>query len=605
MNFNKMIGLTLMVGMMSTAQARVEKDVPKKMENLLGHPAKVLNAYEIEKLKLTKGGAKFQPWSSSYWPDIMGGINDHYQLHWAPLSQGQFLMRYGVASGTVARDHQKVVDNMTSDPKTSWSDEDISRRLSPAEKYDLLLGDLNFKFTEAVMDEIDFRNDFGMGVVKKDGSPDGMVDASQGVGDMFEDDPQSPAYARVNNILYKYWNPTHGSTFLHGIQYWNGICDGWAPASIYLPRPTHAITVTGALGHHITFMPDDLKALGSYLFARTNTPFYGSMKYRYAGARCNDKGKKPDLNSDASNGAAIEGAVTNFECNDVDPGVFTLTLVNRLALDGMGFVMETDNNHKVDNHPVARYELKYFNPITGNEGSILQARVPIKNVKDGYNSRRNPKAVYLVGVAADVTYMNYLWAEKEHHHDTDSQDNDKTKVKNYVYDLELDADGNILGGEWGDRSREKNGKIKYADQPDFLWMASLDEMPESMFHHELFDGWKINASVNRPFGNMNWNWDCDPNIPGKCAPIPAEWVKKAKLDEVWAKPEVAEHVVKIPLKDAKGNPVMIPDDNGDLVPATKSEAYPLTARDSKLRSAETLSSIVLFLFDKARSPDQL
>ena len=53
----------------------------------------------------------------------------------------------------------------------------------------------------------------------------------------------------------------------------------------------------------------------------------------------------------------------------------------------------------------------------------------------------------------------------------------KLKERDFVYDLELDQDGNIVGGEWINKVvRRRQGrriveKEKAGDKPDFLWYA--------------------------------------------------------------------------------------------------------------------------------------
>src|SRR5207244_4481178 len=120
-----------------------------------------------------------------------------------------------------------------------------------------------------------------------------------------------------------------------------------------------------------------------------------------------------------------------------------------------------------------------FNPVTGTPGSFQESKTRIDRVLDGYQDRRNPKAKSLVGVMATVTLMNYLWSERDRTPDGDFPEHDKVKVKLFVYDLELDDTGVVVGGEWGNRARENGGKVEYVEQPDFIWMAPLNQLPYS------------------------------------------------------------------------------------------------------------------------------
>ena len=337
-----------------------------------------------------------------------------------------------------------------------------------------------------------------------------------------------------------------------GFAYWSGICDGWAPASIYLPRPTHPVTVTGASGYPITFYPDDLKALGSYLFARTNTPYFATMSYKFAGNACKQKGQ-PEQDEN--------GFIPDAGCNDLDAGMWHLTLLNRIGLDRMGFEMDVDNNVKINNHPVFEYSLTYFNPKTGKKGSMKDSIVSRADFSgDLYASKRDPKAVAIVGVNSKVRFGFYVWPEEHRHVEVDSPAEDKTKTAEYTYDLELDVDGNILGGEWGDRSKEKpvvasddsddaspddsdKGGIEYAKQPDFIWMAPVDQLPYSQMSLSTSKGtFKDNA--------FTWAWS------GK-GEIPEDWLLAAREDQKWEAPVVNDGYSKLKSAQALSNLVYV------------------------------------------------
>ncbi|NDF15885.1 hypothetical protein EB061_11280 [bacterium] len=321
--------------------------------------------------------------------------------------------------------------------------------------------------------------------------------------------------------------------------------------------------MTGALGHRITFYPDDLKALGSYLFARTNNDYLRTMNYRFAGRPCVERGRPATDHL---------GYVKDFRCNDLDAGLWHLVLLNRIGLDHTGFVMELDNNRKINNHPVGSYSISYFNPLTGEEGTFEQSRVPGDRVPDGYARRRNPAARFLVGVRSTVDFRYYRWPEGNRDRAADSPAQDHVKSRTFVYDLELDDSGRILGGEWGDRSRENGERVRYAEQPDFIWMASPDALPFSEQSLYTIAGSRIDPGKEDWFGNTNWAWD------GK-SPLPEDWLRAARADATWKPPVVGE--VRDTLRGGK-------------------EVYPREARDSILKSAEPLSTLVFYLFDRAR-----
>lgn len=569
---NKKLGFaivtTLFAASMPASEARVVGDLNGAMTKLLGHQPAVTSIYDAQAKGLDRKATKFQPWSGSYWPDIQGGIANHWRDHDLFWAQLRFGLRWDVAKKTVRNDLKDVRDKLN-----KWDNEKLNNKMSPSEKYDLLVGNTNFDLTQAVIDEADFRADHRITTKKKDGSEsdtdtDEGIDNNTFLTDVQDDSGNSVAYQKYDNqVEFRYWKKKGAS-----LAYWSGICDGWSPASIYLPRPVKPVTLTGALGHRITFYPDDLKALGSYLFARTNTPYFTTMDYRFAGRKCDQKG---DPSQDHV------GYVKDLRCNDLDAGVFHMALVNRIGVDGMGFIMDIDNNLKINNHPVANYSFTYFNPSTGTEGTLQNSIVNRFSVADGYSKRRHPLTKSIVGVKAQVNYMFYLWPEskqKERSQDYDSVAQDKTEGETYYYDLELDEQGNVLGGEWGVRSSEDiQVAVQYAKQPDFIWMSNTDALPFSEMSVYATAGTPKDPSNPRPFGNMNWAW----NGKGR---LPEDWARAAKADVTWSPPPVGEKK-----KDKE---------------AGTEDIYPAEAKDAILKSAQPLSHIVYYLFDQARAPEQ-
>lgn len=551
------------IAMSSVSHAGVTQNAFEKMKQLLGHEPEVMNVLDAQKQGLDQAKTPFQPWSGSYWPDIIGGIGNHYRQQGAFGSKVKFMFRYDGARGRFHRKHKEVCEKYP-----SWDLETLSNNLSPAEKYDLLIGNSNFDFTRAILDELDFRADHRITNKMADGSDQEDNDEGNDNQFFFEDDPDSTGYAKHDaGFQYRYWRKKGSS-----LAYWSGICDGWAAAANYLPRPEKPVTVRAANGQYVTFYPDDIKALGSYLFARTNTPYFATMNYKFAGRKCSESGS-PRLNT--------ESKIADVRCRDMDAGIWHLTLLNRIGKDKMGFVMDIDNNLKINNHPVGQYALKYFNPATGEEAGLRESIISRYALRDRYAQNRHPKTKFLLGVKSKVKVIYYYWPEKNKDDEYDDESKDKVKEKEYVYDLELDENYNIVGGEWGDRSKEAlvqydDGTVERTndfapDQPDFIWMAERDRLPYSEMSFEAIVGVKKNPSSLRPFANTQWAWD------GKSA-LPADWVAAAKMDQSWSAPVAVEH-----RRDIEGTP---------------------SAWNSQLKSAQPLSHLVYFLFDQSRSQRQ-
>ncbi len=510
----------------TNAEAAAVKDVATATARLLGHAPEVMDLTALE--WRMEGSSRAEPWSGSFWPDILGGIANHYRDRTKTWAQVRFGLRYDVARKGLVRDHEEVVRGWE-----RFNREELNHKLSPAEKYDLLLGNRDFRFTRAILDELEFRAHH----LRKSKLRDG--------GEAVEEDPlltpryadEESSYASVDRAVdYRYWKVRRDS-----LSYWFGICDGWAPASIHLPRPMKPVTVHGLSGREITFFPDDLKALGSYLFSRTNTDAFSTMNYRFSGRPCSDRG---------SPRVARGGQVKDFRCQDVDAGLFHLVLVNRIGQDRIGFMMDVDNNHKINNHPVGAYRSTWFNPRTGRPGSAAESKVGLDRSLDPSWMRRNPEARQLIGVRTRVTYRHYHWPEDRRLYETDSPLDDRIRELEYEYELELDASGRVVGGEW--RNRE---------QPDFIWMANRDALP--------YSEQSVYALPRRL--NGDWAWD------GREA-LPDDWIRAALEDASWSPPVVGML--------GRG-------------PRNRKPVYPESARNSLLKPAQPLSHLVYYLFDQS------
>jgi hypothetical protein len=168
---------------------------------------KLSNLAQMESLK--RATLPISPWTDSYWPTYAGGIANRYgDVRYRPgyrWSENQSYLRNALGKGE-------------------------SAQLSPAEKYDLLVGDKDFTLTRGMWS----------GAAAAAGA-DGIVEG------------------------------------------WFGLCHGWAAASFMLPRPVKSLRVKAANGRELTFTPSDIKALGTLLWA--NAP----ARTRFVGGRCNEK----------------------------------------------------------------------------------------------------------------------------------------------------------------------------------------------------------------------------------------------------------------------------------------------------------------------------
>ena len=199
---------------------------------------------------------------------------------------------------------------------------------------------------------------------------------------------------------------------------WAGICHGWAPATLNHNEPTPK-ALKNPDGLMIPFGSSDIKALLSYYYAY----HHETDSTHQVGLRC-------------FFGRWMGGAKACED--DLNAGAFHIVISNMLGLHQQGFMADVDRFKEVWNQPIVGYQSK-----------ILADNIP----KD---KKAAETAVKEVRVATDFFYVD----EVDHPtwdvvHGTKDQHISK---RSYVYRLEVDARGNIVGGEW-----------ESDDRPDFLW----------------------------------------------------------------------------------------------------------------------------------------
>lgn len=145
--------------------------------------------------------APIVPWSDSYWPKYKGEISNRYADRGFPNSK-DFEVNYqyfqaNPPSGVVGSGNSALIDN-----------------LSPAEKYDFVMGDSNFTLTNFA------------------------------------------------------WMKGKQARDTGGVESWEGICHGWSGAAHMLqPFNDHPVTVLAQNGTPVTFFSQDMKALLTMLWA--------------------------------------------------------------------------------------------------------------------------------------------------------------------------------------------------------------------------------------------------------------------------------------------------------------------------------------------------
>ncbi|OQX06343.1 MAG: hypothetical protein BWK73_31110 [Thiothrix lacustris] len=318
---------------------------------------------------------------------------------------------------------------------------------------------------------------------------------------------------------------------------WFGICHGWSPASFMLPRPQQAITLLSPDNKPIKFYPADIKALASLLWARAAPPV------RFIGGRCNleppytydpetqrvamlfnpyiaediaranerwggNIEPDPELPEESRPGVVpislawdewdengepqpTGGRLIANECVDTNPGTWHLAIVNQLGVSQRSMIMDSSFSDQVWNQPLYAYRYTYFNPHTLEQTDVLDAaKVNITNFSsDIFHKYRSPAAVSVVGVIMRVTYA----IESAEAHEPETQpipyaESPEAEAEmrrgwqlmdgDYYYDLELDAEDRVIGGEWYTR-----------DHPDFLWTPEIGARAVSRYEGVATGAW--------------------------------------------------------------------------------------------------------------------
>ncbi|MCA9719624.1 MAG: hypothetical protein H6713_37660 [Myxococcales bacterium] len=205
-----------------------------RAENLVDELA-VTRLEDMHSRRLRAATLPESPWSDDYWAIYLGVLGKRYADPKFPASDDWAKNR-------------AYVEDRPAPAIVASGDEDAIRRLSPSEKYDLLVGDPDGTLTTQMWEQ-------GRGYYERDGE----------------------------------------------VETWMGICHGWAPAAYMLPRPRRYVDALAADGKTtLRFYPADIKALASLLWA--NAPTVS----RFIGGRTNDKDPPHDDNGRITSAKAFD-----------------------------------------------------------------------------------------------------------------------------------------------------------------------------------------------------------------------------------------------------------------------------------------------------------
>jgi len=208
-----------------TVSPFLEARTNETITDFLGGVKPIDRLDEMQVRSLQQGVAKQQPWSGDYWAIAKGVLGNRYldsdflaNFDWH--SKYQFVQAHSVLS---------ILEK---------SGQDAVHKLSPSEKYDLIVGDTTSALTKLMWDE-------GKRYYDQSGNVEG----------------------------------------------WMGICHGWSPAAIIEPRPKRSLDVLSFdRKWQIHLVPSEIKGLASYSWANNN------FQTESLGQRCDKKNPKRDSN---------------------------------------------------------------------------------------------------------------------------------------------------------------------------------------------------------------------------------------------------------------------------------------------------------------------
>ena len=356
----------------ASAKVRFEYSKDKDPWNPRNNPH-ILNKAHLDKTynysyaDLKKANSlTYMPWTDDYWPTYKGGIT----YRWNDISLDWY-SKERFSYDILNKNALKEVDTST---------------LSPAEKYDIYVGQYDFPLTK---------------------------------------------HERKRTQILK-TVPNHDQ-YVEGyeIPTWEGLCHGWAPATLLYKNPM-PVKMVNSDGIEVEFGSSDIKALLTFFLHYERSP-----ETSFLGERCNTDFSK--LEEQFENGEITQEEydreLLENGCADVNPGALHVILANELEED-RGFVIDITRDQEVWNQPVYSYE-----------STEVSRRGPNEN-EYRYGARE------IVEIESVVSFIVENTPEWDLNIDHRSHNR-----AYYHYELELDESGEIIGGKW-----------KSFERPDFLWM---------------------------------------------------------------------------------------------------------------------------------------
>jgi hypothetical protein len=190
---------------------------------------------------------------------------------------------------------------------------------------------------------------------------------------------------------------------------WAGLCHGWGLSAISFVEP-ESYRMVNAEGIELVLNSTDIKALAS--LAVSEQAIQDSL---LLGTKCYRSGRENRTN------------LNTAECAGVNAGTFHLVMTNSLGVQKKPFITNVSRDEQIWNHPVYGYETEVLSEA-------------------GPSRRSSPETIREIRVETflyTVEMQDPLTPDPVQ----GTLNHPLSSVK-YVYWLELNAQGNIVGGTW-------------------------------------------------------------------------------------------------------------------------------------------------------------
>jgi hypothetical protein len=236
---------------------------------------------------------------------------------------------------------------------------------------------------------------------------------------------------------------------------WYGHCNGTGVTVTRFQNPVRNVTrprgCTAGTAGCVEFTPADIRALLSEMNMNAKAKFI-------SGNRC-----RATFEQIRARPVQRANPQVMDECDDVNPGSFHAALVNFIGRQKQPLVFDEHQDEEVWNYPIYSYDYTAEGPLP-----MDQAIAALRNsIRDPNNTAVsafppmdswifNPRAVSFMRINLNIAYREATFDN------TGAGTKPAPRTASYEYILELDANNNVIGGEWMGPSRTYH--------PDFVWM---------------------------------------------------------------------------------------------------------------------------------------